>query len=772
MRSIPKSQEGLNSYSSNPVDHLDITKTWKGLSSGQAEELIFWEDLFRKVLSDLLHNQLEFLRQETGPSAPENNSTFHSKEDGDFYYIPISILDIVLAMVERFKNTHRRFRWFTSTGNLYKAVAQFVRTHDCFAGGYQDSLPSNRADDLRIGVKFGDPDVRLLAALSQPTDIIAQVVWNPGYLCFEEFDLTPKEGGEFSLTPTYNPPFITPSSEPKSSVLGNIVYTTSASWLRWDPQAQSFCGIVPYLSEAQQQQDQGGELSIVRSHYRHVAYTLRITVRAIITEHLDKKVRFEQSVRARITVNVAPSWIFESSPRLINDLYSPEKGDFATARGSPISPPKINLSEKPSGIYGGVQDIFQPGVSDPSYNDAQCFSCLLPDYPDTNMLGHNPFTGQRPGIQADQNERSSGSDTLRNPVVPTVRTHLDYPSTSHNSFTWDYRVLTPEGTMHKSAGKSMPSRYNWPGPSASQQGLYSGHEHGFDPNVSGRGEILKGTTYSLANDDVSCFETRNLPLQSLKSAPSNGAKDRSIKSSIGQSATNSQKSTAKEHRLGRDESDESIFAGWMRRSCGSSGKSAHIQTDSGYGSASTKISEGNTASGRPANVPASKVPDEDEAVGQSDLYPGNSDSNPGSFATAGSNGSGKSTNQRGESVGRVEDNKERKDHNADVDDRKRRVKEASEEAVRAANLLTLSLQEFQESDFERLKNPWLVCQEKKAEFAQMLRRRSQQEHELLGSDMEDIFFASDNSLTDSADDEASESADTDEGVSLDRPDFE
>lgn len=843
MRSIPGNQDGLDSSYGSPVNHLDITKTWKGLSSGQAEELIFWENLFRKVLSDLLHNQLDFLCQEIVSFACEGRSPLCNRGDDEIHYVPIRIIDIVLAMVERFKNTNRRYRWFFSTGNLYIAVAQFVRTHDCFTGGYQDYLLPDRADNLRIGVKLGEPDLTLSTTLSQPTDIVAQVVWNPGYLCFEEFDLTPKEGGEFCLTPTYNPPFITPSTMYKASVRENITYSTSACWLRWDSQTQCFCGTVPYLSEVQQQLDQGQDPSIVRSRYQRIAYTLLITVRAIVTEHLDEKVRFEQSIRARITINVAPSWTFEGSPRLVNDLYSPEKGDVVNMREGPLSPSKLHLSEKPGGLYGGIYDHFHQGAGDRNCSDVQCFSCLFPSHPEGNTQGHNPIKSQEsenpipshhdveapghipfiqraPENQDSQNERSSGSDTLGNSGTSKSGICSDFPLTSHNSLLWDYRVLTPEGTMKKRRGPTVRPRYGWSGVSAAQDqsfptlgpkepDVYPGPGSArpndgtmknrlgatippkydwFGPSTA-QGQSSLGQQPRLGYNEPASFgsfgsfggiahsspeehpftkfdgnasglEARYAPLQSQKYSSLRGI-DQFIQPDIGRHVTDSTEHIAREPMSSSDESNESIAAA---PSLDSSNRRARVHTDSGYGSAPTKLSDDEPENDMSANKPISKIPGGNVAEGSPDLYPGNSESNIGSFATAGSDRTGRSADQQGGlvGIGAIGDEKARKY------DRARRIKVASDEAVKVVNSLTLPLQGFREDDFKKPGNPWLVHQEKKAEFVQMLRRMSQQEQEPADSDMEDIFFcsSSDSSDSSSESEEVTENADRGEGVLL------
>ena len=96
------------------VDHLDIVKIWKGLSSDKAEELLFWEITFKKSLEELLRSQLEFLQQDPGISSiiyPEPGLDATNTPICDrFHYLPISLVDIVNAMIVCSKQRHRHHR--------------------------------------------------------------------------------------------------------------------------------------------------------------------------------------------------------------------------------------------------------------------------------------------------------------------------------------------------------------------------------------------------------------------------------------------------------------------------------------------------------------------------------------------------------------------------------------------------------------------------------------------------------------------------------------
>jgi hypothetical protein len=287
------------------VDHLDIVKIWRGLSSDKAEELLFWEITFKKSLEDLLRHQLEFLQQDAGisgntypdPGFDAENTPMRDR----FHYVPISLFDIVNAMVVYYKQHHHPYRWLVSTGNIYKVVAQLVRTHDCFVQTPVGSYYPNRVEDLKIGVRLWQPQTHIENSPDQSSESGVETSWNPGYLSFEKFDTSAHEGQEFSLTPRYQPPSNIGAINSEASGQFRIAYTTSAPWLRWNPQLAAFTGIIPFFSDMQNSRE-----SIINNPKRPQfrLFTLPITVKVSVTEYFDSSVRFEQTVRARVTISV------------------------------------------------------------------------------------------------------------------------------------------------------------------------------------------------------------------------------------------------------------------------------------------------------------------------------------------------------------------------------------------------------------------------------------------------------------------------------------
>ncbi|OJD22657.1 hypothetical protein ACJ73_05996 [Blastomyces percursus] len=310
-------------YESPTIVHFDITKSWKGLSSDKAEELLFWETTFKQVLEYLLHDQLELLQQQCeAANRIHRNREQHRRSQSDrIHYLPISMIDIATAMVYTYKEHRRTYHWLASMGNIYKTVAQFVRTHDCFvapAMGY-GSFPTT--GDLRIGIKLLDVnDYLQTTATLQLSVYPVEVNWAPDMLSFDQFDPITTEGHEFRLVPRYNPPFNFTGADSYSK-LSHIIYKTSATWLRWDPSISGFNGTVPTCSDSENQMLHS-QASLVKDPLgeRSKIYTLRIMITATALEYFGTSVRFEKTVRSRVMINVKKRQFSQVNPTLDHTL--------------------------------------------------------------------------------------------------------------------------------------------------------------------------------------------------------------------------------------------------------------------------------------------------------------------------------------------------------------------------------------------------------------------------------------------------------------------
>lgn len=274
------------------LDHIDLVKVWKGLSSDKAEELLFWESKFREALVDMLKSQIQLFDLYSDSLSDLGQSR---SEAARLRYFAVDIVDLAISMVTKAKlQGLPSFRWFTSSGNIYTAVAQFIQTHDCF------TYTGSGVEGLSIGVILRRKS-RLDTFPLMPALVEAQ--WNPDFLSFDQWEYIAVEGDTFCLRPHYRSPSRgwDLSSFPSDS---GLHFTSSASWLKWDYAQSAFTGMVPFFSGTEERQD-NGIIAPNPSDTDKSPYALGIIVTATMTEYFSGGVCYEQTVRARITINVA-----------------------------------------------------------------------------------------------------------------------------------------------------------------------------------------------------------------------------------------------------------------------------------------------------------------------------------------------------------------------------------------------------------------------------------------------------------------------------------
>ncbi|ODH37029.1 hypothetical protein ACO22_02671 [Paracoccidioides brasiliensis] len=308
----PTPDSVVGSHHEGPrVVNVDITKTWKGLSSDKAQELLFWETTFKRALGYLLHDQFELLEQqhEIKNQAFLEIQREHEQQDkilDGTHYLPVNIIDIATAMVNCWKEHRRMYHWLASMGNIYKTIAQFIRCHDCFVYPPVGNNSCLATGGLRIGVKLLDLGKHSKNTITHThiSGTPVEVNWAPDVLSFEQFDPITTEGHEFRLMPRYNSTLISSGAESDLEP-PHIVYKSSASWLRWDASVSSFSGTVPFCSDSKEcVVYPDAHLAYGISRDQSETYTLRIMITATALQYFDTNVRFEKTVRARVTINI------------------------------------------------------------------------------------------------------------------------------------------------------------------------------------------------------------------------------------------------------------------------------------------------------------------------------------------------------------------------------------------------------------------------------------------------------------------------------------
>ncbi|OAX82757.1 hypothetical protein ACJ72_02894 [Emergomyces africanus] len=346
-----KPEFDLGFHNESPtVVHVDIAKSWKGLSSDKAEELLFWETSFRRVLEFLLRDQLELLKQQHDNKI-QTLSTREQQKSGHWdriHYLPISMLDIATAMVNTYREHRRMYHWLASKGNLYKAIAQFVRTHDCFVSPATTMSSFHTPGGLRIGVRLWDVKNYLQGKPIDLSGYPVEVNWASDTLSFVQFDPITAEGHKLCLVPRYNSPLKFSEADGISEP-DHIIYKTATPWLRWDASISGFSGTVPFYSSSEEHM-MYPEAPLIggASGEQSKIYTLRIMITATAMEYFDTAVRFERTLRARVTINIKKRKCPQLNPVQHYTLghVGPENGTCSGVQSSPKWGPMHQPSPK------------------------------------------------------------------------------------------------------------------------------------------------------------------------------------------------------------------------------------------------------------------------------------------------------------------------------------------------------------------------------------------------------------------------------------------
>ncbi|WEW56132.1 hypothetical protein PRK78_001567 [Emydomyces testavorans] len=278
------------------VEHIDIAKVWKGLASNQADEILFWERIFRRALADLLHEKLRYLEKFAYIS---EQTHLHSQqglreERPKLYNIAISLPDMVLATEQLYKQQYHRFRWFASTGRMLDAIGEFIRLHDCF------TWTGPNLGDFRIGIQF-----KRSAQLSENSESPVEATWNPDNISFEPFDHPAIEGDEFQLIPRYNAPSRSCSAL-ESGRHQEIEFSTTTNWLRWNAEINGFQGIVPFFSDITER-ELHPDATVIEDTVEDedtTSYILHFMVKATFAQYFSSKARFEQTIRTKVAIKI------------------------------------------------------------------------------------------------------------------------------------------------------------------------------------------------------------------------------------------------------------------------------------------------------------------------------------------------------------------------------------------------------------------------------------------------------------------------------------
>ncbi|KAL1619679.1 hypothetical protein SLS54_006616 [Diplodia seriata] len=218
-----------------PVRHLDITSTWRKLSTTHAAELKFWEDMFAAVLEYTISNHLIDLVDDMHDCNIDRYPgdldgricAFVNKLGGRTF--PVNVREIATCMLELYERHGCQHQWFASSGNLYNALCEFLRTRDCFL-----DAPLHPTIKVTFAASFSPQN--------EPAVVGVLRRFGP-VMGFTRLDAFTTEDAWCEIHPTYVEPTLDPNY---ASFLKRPEYRLASDWVKfdWDSGVQGFRGYV------------------------------------------------------------------------------------------------------------------------------------------------------------------------------------------------------------------------------------------------------------------------------------------------------------------------------------------------------------------------------------------------------------------------------------------------------------------------------------------------------------------------------------------------
>jgi len=281
-------------FSDSSIQRVDVSTTWIGMSPSEARELLRIDRAFQLHLEKMLTKQLWMILCELQDrfildSPTKSEATFTTTTDRNISFCQGQLTDAMVQTIHGYLADEDVGRFPTGLMGLYLAAI------DCLADHQKEDDPRDTTCELRVHFS------------RYPTmyNTRVQISWIPDEVLFNGLNERPREGEQFLIVPRYQ----------RNSVFkrtlhpSNVAYTIEepCSWLSWDDHVKGFKGTVPFYSH-----DREGK-SPVRGHRYGpdaVVHVLDLVVKAVFTEGLREPlgspVRFERTVRTRLTIKILP----------------------------------------------------------------------------------------------------------------------------------------------------------------------------------------------------------------------------------------------------------------------------------------------------------------------------------------------------------------------------------------------------------------------------------------------------------------------------------
>lgn len=308
-----KSGCGLGYLRASPfLEHIDITTVWKGLMLSDAEKLLNLHQAFRNSLEDLLADGLQKMRNEFLKLYSNLDARLLDKASL-LRRLPFSRSQLIHCMSQRLKPVE---------GGLVKGSRRYYSvllplyliSCDCFMDFEGDGV-----GDTAVGVRLSYRDPSTHSVAFGPVNDIA---WVPDMLTFNDIHEIQREGQELIIIPRYNgnAAHTTPLTHNKV----HFAIESSQPWLSWDKSISGFRGNVPMYSERGGCSDWPEKVYGAHPHGPYATTnTLRVEIKALLNIGYGSRIRFERTIRVRLTFKIVPWYAHDSACAPSDDFVRP-----------------------------------------------------------------------------------------------------------------------------------------------------------------------------------------------------------------------------------------------------------------------------------------------------------------------------------------------------------------------------------------------------------------------------------------------------------------
>ena len=305
-------------HSSRFIEHVDVATIWKGMSFLDAEMLFAIHKVFQASLEYLLADATEQLRDEF-----ERNSSSSNADNPQRMFkmtctrqLSLNRSQLIQTIIQRLK-TFQHQPMESTMQESTELLQLYLSSTDCLMDFDEDDLQDMAVE---VCLHYETP-------LSQDTapKIVAEVAWIPDLLSFESIHEVQREGQNLIIIPHYHTHAVFTAT--RSPTIVRFSIESSQTWLTWDERISGFRGIVPMYSEMQGIHGQSSKvIGVRRDGSCAVVNTLRVELKALLTVGHRPYVRFERTIRTRLTFKIIPWYAHNSACAPSDDLVKPFGG--------------------------------------------------------------------------------------------------------------------------------------------------------------------------------------------------------------------------------------------------------------------------------------------------------------------------------------------------------------------------------------------------------------------------------------------------------------